>query len=183
MKPFLLSIFLFSSLIGLGQSVDTHSIKIDTIETHSFYSWGEDSLFRDPPPYENYHFLFSEFEGVILTNSFLRDSKFTPSVSDIIELESKLDKGLQKIKKRQGWTEEVELIRKKLNSYTRQYEGFIDKRGRKIIYVNFITEDGMFTEDWLTKWVSVFDGGNEFWVIYYNVDSGKFFDLSINGYS
>lgn len=76
------------------------------------------------------------------------------------------------------------LYKRKLN-YRRQYFGYINKNGHKILFINcFCEEDkgtpNFFENLWLTHEVIASDGGSCFWSVRYDLGSGIFFDLQIN---
>ncbi len=74
---------------------------------------------------------------------------------------------------------------KKLSKYKRQYFGYYDEDGNRIIYVNCFyspsDEKALYFSDWETREIVVFDGGNNYWQISFNLHTGKLFGLSING--
>ena len=100
---------------------------------------------------------------------------WTPTQEDIQTLEGKLDSFLR---------EHAESFRRQppaweqLDDYQRQYVGVIinDKRA---IYGNFFcTETGV---DWRKEWVLVMDGGDCFFQLQFDVESGTFTELMVNG--
>jgi hypothetical protein len=67
-----------------------------------------------------------------------------------------------------------------LSKYKRQYLGFV-LNGQKKIFINFFCDP--FNIDWKRQLVSVFDGGDCFFRVTYDVASGTFSDLRLNGYA
>ena len=70
-----------------------------------------------------------------------------------------------------------------LINYTRQYFGFIDNKGNKIVWINcFIRNDASKDNTWKTFPTVVDDGGDCFFNL--KVDTGKrqYYDLQINGH-
>jgi hypothetical protein len=66
----------------------------------------------------------------------------------------------------------------RLDEYQRQYIGLMFK-GDRIIYGNFFCDDtGM---DWQQEFVIVLDGGDCFFQVKYDVKSGLFIGLQVNG--
>jgi hypothetical protein len=61
-----------------------------------------------------------------------------------------------------------------------QYVGIIVK-GRKLIYINAFPFVGELFKDWKERAVRVCDGGSGFWGVLYDTETGKFFDLAVNG--
>lgn len=69
-----------------------------------------------------------------------------------------------------------------LGQYIRQYRGIKDKMGNKILYVNFISKKELKMHPyWKKGWVSVCDGGFDYWQIKVNLKRKRCFDLSVNG--
>jgi hypothetical protein len=62
--------------------------------------------------------------------------------------------------------------------YYRQYLGII-VHGRKIIYINAFCEKPL--DFWQERFYEVCDGGGCFWGVEYDVDSGRFSNLQMNG--
>ena len=74
------------------------------------------------------------------------------------------------------------IVHQNLDKYYRQYLGRIDKRGRKILYVNCFWKDkeNKFP-DWKRKLIGICDGGSYYWDIKVNLKKKKCFDYSVNG--
>ena len=66
----------------------------------------------------------------------------------------------------------------RLPEYTRQYAG-ITSGGRRLIFANFFCRD--LGIDWQQEYVDVLDGGDCFFRLLYDVESGAFSGLSVNG--
>jgi len=99
---------------------------------------------------------------------------WTPSQDDIKKMESKLS-DIKKLRAKcciEG--EKVE----NLDHYYMQYVGIIFK-GKKLIYINAFADDNP-GEFWKETSVIICDGGTA-WGVLYDPESGKFFDLSVNG--
>lgn len=107
---------------------------------------------------------------------------FTPLPKEIAGIESKLRNCISKLNKdipNQG--KGCPKIRKSiLDKYIRQYFGFIDNNGNKIIIINFVWEKGLGANKIDTKLVSVLDGCTRYWNIKYNMTSYRFFDIEVN---
>jgi hypothetical protein len=69
-----------------------------------------------------------------------------------------------------------------LDSYTRQYAGVTGDEGQQQIYANFFCDPDTW-ESWQTDFVDVDDGGDCYFQTLYDVDSGTFLWLSVNGES
>lgn len=84
------------------------------------------------------------------------------------------------------------VIHRKLKSYRRQYFGYIDKYGDKIIYTTFnrdsyILFDKLFrynaedNEKWKKEKEMVLDGCSYHWEIKINLETAELFELGVNG--
>jgi hypothetical protein len=62
--------------------------------------------------------------------------------------------------------------------YMRQYFGLI-VNGEEIIYANFFCN--AHETDWHNEFVDIMDGGDCYFQLKYDPQSGEFFDLSVNG--
>ncbi|WP_285656451.1 hypothetical protein [Allomuricauda sp. NBRC 101325] len=142
-----------------------------------------------------------KYEGAIFSKSYTDEfsnfppieKRFTPTETEIAELENQLKKQIKRINKNkpnQG-KHYGPIIHRNLKKYVRQYIGFIDNEGQKFIYVNFLW-DGYSLLDfirgfekpdvsWKTEWQMWFDGGSIYWNIKYVIDKKEFVDFSVNG--
>ncbi len=66
----------------------------------------------------------------------------------------------------------------RLNEYKRQYVGWV-LDGKQVIYGNFFCDDT--GRDWKQDWVMVLDGGECFFQVKFDVTSGTFIELQVNG--
>jgi hypothetical protein len=74
---------------------------------------------------------------------------------------------------------------KNIRNYCFQYVG-IAINSKKYIYINAFQIESeqdlkIFFKDWKTNPVVVCDGGESFWGVLYDIESGQFIQLSING--
>ena len=99
---------------------------------------------------------------------------WTPSEKDVLALEDGLISYLQNNSDRFYETP----VWEKLDDYNRQYIGII-LEGKRIIYANFFCNST--GRDWRKEFILVLDGGECFFQFKYDVDSGEFFDLQVNG--
>lgn len=114
-----------------------------------------------------------------------KEQRFTPTIEEIDELESKL----RELFKSSG--NNFSKPHKKLKKYVRQYIGFLNENGDRIVYLSarwngyslFERIKGYSepTDSWKEDWITTFDGGNKYWQIKYNLDKGEFFDHMVNG--
>ena len=90
------------------------------------------------------------------------DGSWEPTKADLQLLESRLSK--------------IQI--KNPESYYRQYVAIMVK-GRKLIYINGLCTNP--PSNWRNKLTDVCDGGDCFWGVIYDPDTGKFSDLQVNG--
>lgn len=101
--------------------------------------------------------------------------KWTPSSEQVQELERRLPNELASSK------ELSSSALSRLASYGRQYLG-TDKDRRKRIFVNaFCSDGGMAKETLRITLLSVFDGGECYFQIFYDPVTKKFEELTVNG--
>ena len=142
-----------------------------------------------------------EYEGAIFpktykltySNNLPNDKRFTPTKTEIQELESQLRIYLKEIttKKTNRGNENKPNIQRNLDKYVRQYIGFIDEKGQRIIHVNFIWNHYSFwnkirgyekpNDSWKSNWQFVLDGGSYYWNIDYIMTENDFENLNVNG--
>jgi hypothetical protein len=102
---------------------------------------------------------------------------WTPSAGDIFTLEERLVPYLQDHPDDRFSTQQVP-IWERLSQYDRQYIGIV-LDGKQIVYANYFCDS--LETDWKKEFVFVLDGGDCFFQFKYDVDSGEFFDLQVNG--
>jgi hypothetical protein len=129
-----------------------------------------------------------QFKGIIFSVDYelprFNDTdkgRFTPTIDEVIKFENELRRRIKEINKNrpnQG-RHYGPIIDKKLSKYSRQYAGFINDKGERIIHVglNWKRND----ETWKNNFVLVFDGGSYHWTIRYNLDKDEFFHFGVNG--
>jgi hypothetical protein len=132
------------------------------------------------------HIIGNNFEGVVfsdkyeLTLSFTNGKKFTPTESDIVAVEKLLNSSLDTI---QDQTHQNIFICRHLNHYLRQYFGYINENGDKIISINLFWKNADIKRDvhWLKDVNITEDGGDHYWQIKANLKSSKLFNYQVNG--
>ena len=132
------------------------------------------------------HIIGNSFEGVVfsdkyqLTLSFTKGKKFTPTESDIVAVEKMLRSNLDTI---QDQTNQNKTIKRHLKHYLRQYFGYINENGDKIIRINLFWKSADIKRDvhWLKEVNITEDGGGHYWQIKANLKSSKLFDYQVNG--
>jgi len=128
----------------------------------------------------------NNFEGVIFSEKYINmlskvnGKKFTPGTNDILIVEKLLPLGLDTIK---DATNHKFFVKNHLKKYLRQYFGYIDKNGDKIIYINVFWDNSENKSEkrWLNDIIEVLDGGDYFWQIKVNLTTHQLFDFAVNG--
>ena len=143
---------------------------------------------------EAYHIKGKCYEGYVFPKENTIDAdwmpfndireRYTPTNDDIIRAENILQEQLRNINKQalmnQG--KGCPNIYKKLNKYKRQYFGYINNEGEKIIWINCVwykNEDVL--ELWNKQVITILDGCSYYWNIKVNLKQDKLFDLIVNG--
>jgi hypothetical protein len=112
-------------------------------------------------------------QGVGLWVNASAEDYWTPEVTDVLAFEDGLVEFLQ--------TSDhyaIDTILERLPEYKRQYVGLLED-GRRVLYANFFCDT--FGYDWGQEFVSVADGGACFFQLRYDVETGRYFDLMVNG--
>ncbi|MHC8947728.1 hypothetical protein [Sphingobacterium hungaricum] len=135
--------------------------------------------------------IFSEKAECFLCN--FGPKRFSPNVKEINTAEEILYAKIKSVNNPmydQG--DGCPIIHKNLNNYRRQYYGFLDNEGNKIIYVNlswarYSILDRIkghhkdISENWKKERVIVLDGCSYHWEIEINLTKKQLQNLSING--
>ena len=133
---------------------------------------------------------FSDFQGVSMTAAYPLDSdstysRFTPWQDDIELAEHLVHEKLEQLNKDlTNQTPDGPIIHNHLNSYFRQYVGYIDSTGDKILFINMLWLDstiGPSLSEARSRMIRVYDGGSYYWSIRVNLTRRTLFDLSVNG--
>ncbi len=110
-----------------------------------------------------------------LQSVILSDGAFTPDNATVAALEKELPNFLAQNQKQ--FHAQKAPIAERLVQYKFQYWGEIEN-GKRVIFVNAFCAN---FDDWKTRRVFVLDGGDCFFNLKYDIDSGTFFDLQVNG--
>ena len=73
------------------------------------------------------------------------------------------------------------ILKFKHSDYYRQYVGFIDAKGNKIIFINAVCKAYGQKDDLKKRWVFVLDGGSCYYQIKVDLTNKKCLDFSVNG--
>jgi len=135
--------------------------------------------------------LFSKDAECFLCN--LAISRFTPTLKEINQAEIILQKNIKAANYpiyNQG--NGCPVIHKNLKKYKRQYFGYMDGNGNKLLYVNFLwAKYTLFDQmkgfskadfkEWKDQLVFGLDGCSHFWQIHINLTKQKLENLQVNG--
>lgn len=144
----------------------------------------------------------NKFRGTIFKSSYPKDklfivatdsiNRFTPTREDIEVAETILKQQIQKLNNpRINQFSKKEYIDKNLKKYFRQYVGFTNEKGDKIIHINFYWNK--FTlidrlkgyDDQRLEYTSDFsvelDGGSHYWNVNVNLTKKNLERLQVNG--
>lgn len=128
--------------------------------------------------YEGYVFCSKYNTGTLL---FLQNSRFTPNEDEIAEIELLIKKQIKDLNSNKiNQVKGCPILHKKLKNYKRQYLGYYDKNGNKVIWVNFIWYKKL-SDNWYEELQIVLDGCSYFWNVKVNLTTKKVFDLNVNG--
>jgi hypothetical protein len=108
---------------------------------------------------------------------FVSDGYWTPAVDDILKIEENIAEYLIQNANNFHWQPPVW---ERLDEYQRQYIG-LERDGQQIIYGNFFCEDG--NNNWNKEFVFAIDGGECYFQVEFDVESGLFIKLRVNGES
>jgi|688.fasta_scaffold923732_2 hypothetical protein len=119
-----------------------------------------------------------EYDDIYLKN------RYTLTKEEVEMAEKNLRDCFSNIIPYSGYPKQVIFIVKHYNEFKRQYFGYLDSNGNKIIEINcFRSKHPWILKDWLKKRIIVNDGGSNFWSVKYNTQTHEFFQLVINGSS
>lgn len=124
---------------------------------------------------KEYVSFFAQFEG--------QTGRFTPTEKEIEKAEQIIKSQLININRpiiNQGG--ECPIIHLNLPKYKRQYIGYVDINGDRILWMNFIGgNDKVYLSDLNNDIIMMHDGCSYFWNIKVNLSRAVLFDLNING--
>ncbi|KXX69457.1 hypothetical protein AVL50_19085 [Flammeovirga sp. SJP92] len=132
------------------------------------------------------------FKGTIFTEKYLfpkylninpNVTFWTPSDSDISDIENKLSQRIRKLSKNNPFNgvSDCPKIHRNITNYYRQYVSFINNKGERIIQISFFWDENKTRYNLNEDYTEVLDGCSYYWKINYNIETEEFFGLSING--
>jgi len=150
------------------------------------------------------HVVGDDFEGVVFDGGFnaryptsendtVKNNKwYTPSISEIELSENVLRSQIKDIDKTAKYPS-GNYIFIHLNKYRRQYVGYTNKNGEKVIYMNCFPVDEKFADGksklanpelniprWYNDMIMTFDGGIAFWQVKINLTTGIIIALYVD---
>ncbi len=107
--------------------------------------------------------------------------RYTPTLDEVRYTEKILKDSIVYIKRKEP--AHSGFITKNLNRYLRQYVGFINENGDKIVWINFLYKNDSFinTAYLNDAVITVNDGGEYYWSIKVNITKNKLYDIVVNG--
>lgn len=130
------------------------------------------------------HFKTRQFEVAIFpesSNDLMQQNRFTPTKEEIFEAEKVLKSKLKEANRNLENQYNSPIIHRNLKKYKRQYFGFINDKGEKILYINSLWKKNEEETKWLQQIIMVSDGGSHYWNIEYNLETDELINLSVNG--
>jgi hypothetical protein len=119
--------------------------------------------------------------------------RFTPTIEDIEKSEEILKENLKVMNQsRMNQVGNCPIIHENLKFYRRQYFGYLDSGGNRVIYVTFNWDRytlrdrlrGYYrseSDNWKREKEIVMDGCSYHWEVKINLDTEKLFELGVNG--
>lgn len=129
------------------------------------------------------HYKTSKFDVAIFPATSLDmipGKRFTPTRKEIELAEFSLKNELKDLNKPLINQHDSPIIHKRLRNFKRQYFGYINESGHRILLINCFWNK-QANENWLNSKVSVLDGGSYYWSINYDLNTLVLYDLYING--
>ena len=129
----------------------------------------------------------NKFDAAIFPYNYfdlIGGQRFTPTQQEIDKAELVLQTNLKALNKDLVNQTSTPIIHRKLKKYKRQYFGYIDQNGDRILLINcFWSKNIDFSERWLKERIVVLDGGSYYWSIKFNLEKNELFGLNVNGYA
>lgn len=156
-KKIIIFIFFISSINCCGQSIPAN-----TIADH----------------YKTSKFDLAIFPATSL--DMIPGKRFTPTRKEVEFAELALRNQLKELNMPLINQHESPIIHKKLRKFKRQYFGYLNENGHRILLINCFWKKRKL-DNWLNSKVSVLDGGSYYWKINFDLNTFKLYDLYING--
>ncbi len=113
------------------------------------------------------------FTGAIFPASYIEyaigsQDRFTPEQSDINKAEQALRLNIKTI------SEPAPAIAKNLPKFYRQYLGYVNQYGERMILINCFQPNDLLLKKWLDHFIIVEDNPKGFWNVEYNLEKNMF---------
>lgn len=144
---------------------------------------GPSSVYVKGKGYSGYIFEKDFFEQHYIIKFSIKKQKgrFTPTFEEVEAAEKLVRAQLPALNKdKNNQSGGCPNIENKLESYTRQYVGVINRKGEKVIWINMVMDP---SSDASKRLFFVFDGCSYYWNVKVNLTTSKVYDLSINGHA
>ena len=129
-----------------------------------------------------------QYEGFIVsqdTEIYVDDKVdwFEPTQKEVQEVERLLSEQIEQLNSEQiNQDGDCPIIDQNLNKYLRQYIGYTNTSGDKVILVNMLWSDKIENYEGLrSELAMIFDGCSNYWKVKVNLTSDTVYDLEING--
>ncbi len=132
------------------------------------------------------HYKTQHFDCAIFPSSswalVFGQKRFTPNKQDIDTAETALKVQLQCLNTPQiNQGGDCPVIHKNLRKYSRQYFGYVDSAGHRILYINCVWKSDDSYKNFTKSFIDVMDGCSFYWHVRFDLDAHKLFDLYVNG--
>lgn len=110
--------------------------------------------------------------------------RFTPTIEEINLAEMLVNDQLENLnlnQENQGGS--CPIIHTELRKYDRQYVGYLDQSGQRIIWINFFWSRRVAATNLKEEVIIVFDGCSYYWNVKVSIDKKLLFELNVNGNS
>jgi hypothetical protein len=155
--------------------------KADNSKIGVKYKATRGTIFNDNYPFSNF-----------LTSDVDSTTRWTPNKQDIELAEGILKEQIKSLNKNKvNQSDNCPVIHRHLNDYFRQYVGVKNKKGQRVIHINFSWDKYTLMDrivgnsdrrlDFTSDYEFVFDGCSYHWGVNVNLDEKKLSDLGVNG--
>jgi hypothetical protein len=129
-----------------------------------------------------WHYKTDNYDCAIFPMAYSTDivhnaKRFTPGFPDIDKAERAV---AQQMLQQRDSTKRLPDVYRHLKKYRRQYFGYTNTDGHKILYINMFWEEDKYVKDWLKQMVMVQGGGSNYLSIKYDLTDNRLYDLQIN---
>lgn len=108
-------------------------------------------------------------------------SRFTPTQREVLRAEEIISRELKLMNdSAELKATSIGTIYNNLNNYVRQYVGFVNDKGAKVIWVNFVRDGVRYKEKLGKQVIEVEDGGSNYWNVKVDLSERTMFWLMIN---